>query len=114
MKNINELEYRPGVGIMLLNKDHEVFVGKRIDNIDGFPETLKLQLQHCILAHHGELVNGSPMVPKTLEAIVLYLCDNLDAQTDAFTRVIGETKERGQSWSDYLPLIERQIWTKGD
>lgn len=89
-------------------------VGKKADSIEGFPESLRLQLQHCIISHHGELINGSPIVPKTLEAMVLYLCDNLDAQTDAFTRVIGETKDKGQSWSDYLPLIERQIWTKGE
>lgn len=89
-------------------------LNRRVAKIDGFPESLRIELIHCILAHHGELINGSPIVPKTLEAMVLYLCDNLDAQTDAFTRVIAETKEKGQAWSDYLLLIERQIWTKGD
>ena len=87
-------------------------VQKRMRSFEGFPETLRLQLLHCILAHHGELVNGSPVVPKTLEAVVLYLADNLDAQADAFTRVVQETKDKGQQRSDYLPLIDRQIWTK--
>lgn len=89
-------------------------VQKRVGSFEGFPETFRLQLLHCILAHHGELTNGSPVVPKTLEAVVLYLADNLDAQADAFTRVIQETKDKGQPWSDYLPLIERQIWTKNE
>lgn len=31
MTNIEELPYRPAVGIMLLNQDNMVFVGKRID-----------------------------------------------------------------------------------
>ena len=32
MKNLSNLPYRKGVGIMLLNKETEVFIGKRIDN----------------------------------------------------------------------------------
>ena len=87
-------------------------VRKRMNAIEGFPELLRVQILHCILSHHGELANGSAVVPKTLEAIVLYHCDNLDAQTDAVTRVIKETRERRQEWSDFLPLIDRQIWAK--
>ena len=40
------------------------------------------------------------------------LIDNLDAQTDAFRRVIEETTGKRQEWSDYIALINRQIWTK--
>lgn len=87
-------------------------VQRRIDRIDGFPESLRLQLLHCILSHHGELDRGSPVVPKTLEAMVLFHCDNLSAQTDAFLRLIDETRERGLAWSDYIPNIDRQVWTK--
>lgn len=89
-------------------------VQARINTIPGFPEKLRLQILHCILSHHGELINGSPVVPKTLEAIVLHHIDNLDAQAAAFTRIIDETRENGQEWSEYLPLIERVIWTKGN
>jgi 3'-5' exoribonuclease len=87
-------------------------VRKKIEAIPGFPETLRLHLLHCILSHHGELVNGSPVVPKTLEAILLYHCDNLDAQADAITRVIKEAREKRQEWSEYQQLIDRQIWAK--
>lgn len=88
-------------------------VQDRIREIENFPEKLRLQLLHCILSHHGELQNGSPMVPKTIEAIVLHHIDNLDAQTAAFSRIIQETREKGQEWSEYLPLIDRVVWTKG-
>jgi 3'-5' exoribonuclease len=87
-------------------------VQRRIERIDGFPESLRLQLLHCLLSHHGELINASPVVPKTLEALVLYHLDNLDAQADAFTRIIQETRDKGQAWSEFIPLIDRQIWTK--
>ncbi|MBI2431314.1 MAG: HD domain-containing protein [Candidatus Hydrogenedentes bacterium] len=81
--------------------------------IPNFPNNLRLELLHCILSHHGELLNGSPVVPKTLEAIVLHHIDNLDAQAAAFSRIIRETREKKQEWSEFLPLIDRVIWTKG-
>jgi len=87
-------------------------VQKRIDAIAGFPESLRLQVLHCVWSHHGELTNGSPVVPKTLEALVLYHIDNLDAQADAFMRIADETREKGQAWSDYIGMIDRQVWTK--
>ena len=89
-------------------------VEKHIGAISGFPETLRLQVLHCILSHHGELVNGSPVTPRTLEAVVLSLADNLDAQTDAFTRIVRETRENHQSWSEYINQIDRAIWTKDE
>ena len=87
-------------------------VEERMQQIEGFPETLRLQLLHCVLSHHGELTNGSPVLPKTLEATVLYHIDNLDAQADAIERVIDEARSQGLAWSEYIPLIERPIWTK--
>jgi 3'-5' exoribonuclease len=88
-------------------------VQRKIDLIPEFPDTLRMQILHMVLSHHGELVNGAPILPKTLEAIVLYHCDNLDAQTDAFQRVIAETSEKNQEWSEYFPTIDRQIWSCG-
>jgi len=88
-------------------------VQERINQIAGFPDGLRLELLHCLLAHHGSLENGSPVVPKSTEALVLYHIDDLSAQVNAFSRIIAETRDRGESWSDYVPLIERQVWTKG-
>lgn len=82
---------------------------RKMDAIDGFPDDLRQRIIHMILSHHGELVMGSPIVPKTLEAIALAHIDNLDAQTDAFSRVIDETRERGDEWSEYITMIQRQI-----
>jgi 3'-5' exoribonuclease len=97
------------IGHLCLGAD---LVRRKIDEVPDFPRELALQLLHCLLSHHGSLNHGSPVVPKTLEALVLYHCDNLDAQTDAFLRLIEETRERGLAWSDYVPSIDRQVWTK--
>jgi 3'-5' exoribonuclease len=87
-------------------------VQRRIDAIEGFPESLRLQVLHCILSHHGETANGSPVLPKTMEAVVLHYIDNLSAQANATERIIEETRGRGEPWSEYFINLDRQFWTK--
>ncbi len=82
----------------------------KMDAIEGFPDSIRTQVVHLILSHHSELALGSPVVPKTLEAIVMAFIDNLDAQADAFNRVIDETRAKGQEWSEWITMINRQIW----
>lgn len=45
-------------------------------------EDCRLHLLHLIAAHHGEPQFGSPVYPKTPEAIVLNYIDNLDARLE--------------------------------
>jgi 3'-5' exoribonuclease len=45
-------------------------------------DDLRLHLTHLILAHHGELAYGSPVLPKTPEAFALHYLDNLDAKLE--------------------------------
>jgi 3'-5' exoribonuclease len=82
----------------------------RIRRIEGFPAGLALHLQHLVLSHQGELAFASPVVPKSLEAILLHHMDDLNAQANAFMRIIGDTRKREAEWSDYQNIIERQIW----
>ncbi|HOV34023.1 MAG TPA: HD domain-containing protein [Candidatus Hydrogenedens sp.] len=89
-----------------------LIVSEKIKTIDGFPEDLRLHLLHCILSHHGEYENGSPVLPKTLEAMILHHLDDLDAQTNALTRIEQDTLKKGDKWSEFITLISRQIWTK--
>ena len=48
----------------------------------GTPEDIQLQVLHLILSHHGDVKNGwgSPVNPKTPEAVALHHADNLDAK----------------------------------
>ena len=55
-------------------------LGSKIKEIPNFPEALALELQHCILAHHGELEYGSPKKPAIIEALALNFADNTDAK----------------------------------
>ena len=45
---------------------------------------IRLHLLHLIASHHGELAFGSPVQPKTPEAIALHYIDNLDAKLEMF------------------------------
>ena len=40
------------------------------------------RIVHCVLAHHGQLEFGSPVVPCTQEALILNFIDNISAKTD--------------------------------
>jgi 3'-5' exoribonuclease len=47
-------------------------------------EDVRLHLLHLIGAHHGEMEFGSPVSPKTPEAMALHYIDNLDARLEMF------------------------------
>ncbi len=47
-------------------------------------DEVRLHLLHLIASHHGEIAFGSPVVPKTPEAIVLHHVDNIDAKLEMF------------------------------
>ncbi len=49
-------------------------------------EEVRLHLLHLIASHHGELEFGSPVVPKTPEAMALHYLDNLDAKLEMFAQ----------------------------
>ena len=60
------------------------------DNTDSWKdlvppsEDVRLHLLHLIGAHHGEPEFGSPVSPKTPEAMALHYIDNLDARLEMF------------------------------
>ena len=83
----------------------------KIRKIDGFPEETRLHMEHAVLSHQGEHEQQSPVVPKTLEACIVYHADNLDAQANAFLQIRRRTEDRDEQWSEYIALIGRQLWT---
>ena len=88
----------------------EELISKKIEEVEGFPSSLALQLKHLILAHQGQLEFASPVVPQTIEAVILYYADDMDAKVDAFGHIIKTQKVRGKRWSDWVHLINRYIF----
>lgn len=58
-------------------------------------ESVRLHLLHLIAAHHGTYEFGSPVLPKTPEAIALHHVDNIDAKLEMFRRAYETGKELG-------------------
>ena len=52
-------------------------------NASGISNEETIRIVHCVLAHHGQLEYGSPVVPCTQEALVVHYIDNLSARTYA-------------------------------
>ena len=84
-------------------------VGEKIRGIEGFPVILKQELQHCILAHHGELEYGSPKKPAIIEAVALNLADNTDAKMETFTEILGNITTPG--WQGFNKFFESNIYS---
>ena len=91
----------------------EIIDGK-IRMIEDFPSELALKLKHLVLSHQGQLEFASPVVPKTLEAIILHYADDLDAKADAFSHIIKTQKSKGKRWSDWVNLMDRYIYLGQD
>lgn len=85
-------------------------VKKAIGKIKDFPEELSKHLLHLILSHQGELENASPVVPMTLEAVLLHQADEIDSRMNAYQRIIKEQKTPIKKWSNYVNLIDRFIY----
>ena len=48
----------------------------------GISEEIVTNLQHIVLSHHGNLEWGSPVLPKTPEAILVHYIDNMDSKME--------------------------------
>ncbi len=59
-------------------------------------EDVRLHLLHLIAAHHGELQFGSPVTPRTPEAIALHFVDNIDAKLEMFFSAYATQPEIAQ------------------
>ncbi len=75
-------------------------VRRQIEDIEGFDPGLARGLLHIILAHHGSLEHGSPVVPQTREAVLVHMIDNLGGRLGSFDRLERQLPA-GESWSGF-------------
>ncbi len=80
-------------------------VRRTIESIEGFEPELAKAVLHIILAHHGKLENGSPVVPATREAALVHALDNLGGTLGSFDRIERELPD-GEPWSRFDRGIE--------
>ena len=84
-------------------------VNDQIKALPDFPDELRDRLLHLILSHQGKLEQASPVVPMTLEGLILYYADELDSKANAFLRIRRKEAQHGK-WSAYVRLLERHLY----
>ena len=81
------------IGIELVNALWRKLPLDEWKNLTPASEDVRLHLLHLIAAHHGEMQYGSPVEPKTPEAIALHFIDNLDARLEMIFAAYGKQPE---------------------
>lgn len=87
-------------------------VASYILRLPDFPEELALQLSHILLSHQGELEYGSPEKPRTLEALLVHMIDNLDARATMFVESTANVGSGG--WSHHDNPLRRALYIPED
>lgn len=84
---LGELIGHISIGIELVNSLWRKLSAENADAWKNFvpaSEDVRMHLLHLISSHHGEREYGSPVLPKTPEAMTLHYIDNLDARLEMF------------------------------
>ncbi len=90
---------------------HKILMEK-INDIKDFPYDLKLRLEHIILSHHGKYEQQAPVLPKTLEATIVYHTDELVSQANAIKEIQTNQAEEGKVWSHFVSIKNRKYFIK--
>jgi 3'-5' exoribonuclease len=86
----------------------ERLVSSYIATLPNFPEDLRLRLSHVLISHQGETEYGSPERPKTLEALLVHLVDNLDARAAMYVENTKNVSPGG--WSHHENPLGRALY----
>lgn len=68
-------------------------------------------LNHIILSHHGKFEFGSPKLPATAEAFMVYYIDDLDAKMNQVTNLIDNHPGEAD-WTAYQRALETKLYRK--
>jgi 3'-5' exoribonuclease len=114
---IRELRYHPVetrytkegylIGHVQMGRD---MIREKAATIDGFPEETLLLLEHAILSHHGKREFGAPVLPQTIEAILLSFIDDLDAKMNIVARQRMRSRSEDEFTDPVYGLDNRRIY----
>lgn len=77
-------------------------------NIDDTKEDVTV-LRHVVLSHHGFLEYGSPVRPRIMEAEIIHMIDNIDAEMMMMTTALSRIGE-GEMTSRLFALDNRSFY----
>ena len=78
-------------------------------NIPGFPDELKILIEHMIISHHGHYEFGSPKLPMFPEALMLHYLDDLDSKMESMRAQFEREADLDSAWTSYNPSLTRPL-----
>jgi 3'-5' exoribonuclease len=86
---------------------------EKVAGLAGFPDKLRVLVEHMILSHHGKYEFGSPKLPMTPEAILLSALDDVEAKMQAvrneFERCARDGRRADELTEKVWALDQRQM-----
>src|SRR5437899_3658287 len=81
----------------------------KLAQLPGFPEELKILLEHMIISHHGQYDFGSPKLPMFPEALMLHYLDDLDSKMEAMRAMFERESGSDNPWTSYNASLGRPL-----
>jgi 3'-5' exoribonuclease len=75
----------------------------------GFPDELKIMIEHLIISHHGQYDFGSPKLPMFPEALMLHYLDDLDSKMEAVRAQFQREAGFDSPWTSYNASLGRPL-----
>ncbi len=82
---------------------------EKLSYIPGFPEELKILIEHLIISHHGQYEFGSPKLPMFPEALMLHYLDDLDSKMESMRAQFERESELETAWTSYNASLGRTL-----
>ncbi len=85
---------------------------EKVGQLPGFPDRLRVLVEHMILSHHGRYEFGSPKLPMTPEAVLLSALDDLEAKMQAMRNEFAAAVAGGKGadeMTEWVRSMERPV-----
>ncbi|HWR36254.1 MAG TPA: OB-fold nucleic acid binding domain-containing protein [Clostridia bacterium] len=81
----------------------------KIALVPGFPDNLKILIEHLIISHHGQYEFGSPKLPMFPEALMLHYLDDLDSKMESMRAHFEREADLESPWTGYNASLGRPL-----
>jgi 3'-5' exoribonuclease len=81
----------------------------KLAQLRGFPEELKILVEHLIISHHGQYEFGSTKLPMFPEALMLHYLDDLDSKMEAMRAHFERAAGLDDAWTGYNSSLGRPL-----
>lgn len=78
-----------------------------IRGLDDFPAEARMQVEHLIVSHHGQLEYGSPKQPVMAEAILVHEADLIDSRMNMLHQFF---LNEGERWTSFHRKLSESFW----